>query len=612
MCGIVGSISRSNSESFALAVDAMKHRGPDAAVIEHWELEGWRVSLGHRRLSILDLSEAANQPFTSECGNFTLIFNGEIYNHNDLRELLTAKGNRFRTRSDTEVLLAGLIYEGISFLAKANGMFAVALLDRRNRRLLLARDPFGIKPLYVSRNDDGGLIFASEMQALALAAGVTLVPDEAVFSEFLLNGFVYEPSSGFRGVEKVPPGSVVEFSLADAQVHHRRFYNPLTAPPKRESLDTLLTRQIGLEIEADVPVGVFFSGGIDSSVLVAACPRDLEAFFVDYGDEQIGDLQYAEAIAAKFKVPLKRVHHRSETLTADGIIEEFREVARGTEEPISDYTYLATRAISRLAREAGYKVMLSGMGGDELFAGYPRHAVAKYWHALRLAGRGLGVGAELLKRLPRLSKRAGRLKAYLGAPDFAQAYTALVGYFSAEEVSQMTGSHQGVEDAFDRIRTLLSPVRERSALRQAMYLDRFGFLAHNLTVTDRASMAESIEVRVPLLNAAAEAFVWGETDRELVRGLSGKLPLKAYLERHLPKQLIYRPKVGFNPPLDGRIAKIGKDRCVDLITKGRIANVVDPSVTRPWVFEHFEGRANNTYRLWQLIYFSLWLDEWQR
>ena len=589
----------------------MQHRGPDAAAIEDYNIAEWSITFGHRRLSIVDLSDAANQPFTSDDGAFTLIFNGEIYNHLALRQGLIAQGHRFRTRSDTEVLLTGLIQEGTSFLKKANGMFALALLDRRQRKLTLARDAFGIKPLYVHRRDDGGLAFASEIRSLAIAGEIALKPDETCLAEFLLNGFLYEPSSGFQGIEKVLPGTVLTFDLDSHQVTSHPFHDPLAEKPNHESLETLLRRQIELEKEADVPVGVFFSGGIDSSVLVSAAPRPIEAFFVDYGEEQGGDAHYAEAIAAKLDVPLKRAYHRAEALTADGIIEEFREVARGTEEPISDYTYIATRQISRLAREAGYKVMLSGMGGDELLAGYPRYVAAQYWPMLRRFGKAPMWGADLLALRASWSKRAGRLKAFLAAQDFVEAYTALVGYFTADEVIQMTGSRTSVDAAFQRMRTLLAPLEGRSSLRKAMHLDRHGFLAHNLTVTDRASMSESIEVRVPLLNIALESFVAGRPDNALMRGRSGKLPLKGYLEEYLPKDLTHRPKVGFNPPLDGRISKMGRDRSLDIITTGRIAAILDPNIIKTWIDEHFEGRANHTYRLWQLIYLSLWLNEWQ-
>lgn len=610
MCGIVGSVSRSRRENFGQAVNAMQHRGPDASVIEQHDVDGWAISLGHRRLSIVDLSNAANQPFTSTCGNFTLIFNGEIYNHTELRVALVAQGYRFRTRSDTEVLLAGLMQEGVSFLSKANGMFALALLDKPRRRLTLARDPFGIKPLYLHRHDDGGIAFASELKSLSLAADLSLQPDRAYLSEFLLNGFLYEPASGFLNVEKVPPGAALELDLARQAFTAHRFHNPLARRSIEGDLGSRLTHQMGLEIEADVPVGVFFSGGIDSSVLVAAAPRKVEAFFVDYGDQQSGDSYYAEAVAGALGVTLRTVEHRLESASADDIITEFRQVARGTEEPISDYTYVATRAISRLARESGYKVMLSGMGGDELMAGYPRHAAASRWPKLRWAGRGLGFGADILAKFPSWEKRAGRLKAFLAADDFAEAYTALVGYFTAEEVSRMTGLEHGHALALDRIRSLLTPVQGQSALRQAMFLDRYGFLAHNLTVTDRASMAESIEVRVPLLNPDLEAFVLDLPDSALIRGRSGKLPLKSFLKHRLPNRLINRPKVGFNPPLDGRITKIGRERCTEILTSGKISGIIDPTVIGPWISEHFDGRANHSYRLWQLIYLSLWLDEW--
>lgn len=174
----------------------------------------------------------------------------------------------------------------------------------------------------------------------------------------------------------------------------------------------------------------------------------------------------------------------------------------------------------------------------------------------------------------------------------------------------MTGSSQDGHAALDRVRTLLEPVRGRSALRQAMFLDRHGFLSHNLTVTDRASMSESIEVRVPLLNTGLEAFIASERDSALVKGRSGKLPLKRYLEQRLPHDHIHRPKVGFNPPLDGRIAKLGQGLCQELITTGKLAGYIDPTVTLRWIEEHFSRHANNTYRLWQLIYLNLWLESW--
>ncbi len=608
MCGIVGSISRRERENFSRAVEVLHHRGPDAGANDDYQVAGWHVSLGHRRLSILDLTSKADQPFVSDCGNFILIYNGEIYNHASLRASLTAAGHIFRTRSDTEVLLKGIAAEGLGFLQKLNGMFAFAVLDKARQRLILARDPFGIKPLYLSRGDDGGLSFASELKSLALLADGPLELDTSRVSEFLLNGFLYEPASGFSGIEKVPPGCAFEFDLTTMAMTLHRYHDPLTQPTAASALDILLKQQVALEMEADVRVGVFFSGGIDSAALVAAAPREVQAFFVDYGHDQRGDARYVQEVAAALNTPLHRAFHEQQDISSQAIIDEFSEVALGTEELVSDYTYIATRVLSRCAKEAGFKVMLSGMGGDELFAGYPRHLAVRYWSLSRQAGTSLQLVAHMLRRVPSWSKRASRLNSFLAAPDFAQAYTSLVGYFSLDEVAAMTGSRQGGDAALGRVRTLLEPVRDQSALRQALYLDRHGFLAHNLTVTDRASMAESIEVRVPLLNPQIEGFARSLEDKELLRGRKGKLPLRAYLEQKLPAHQINRPKTGFNPPLDGRIRKLGRGLCEELVTTGPIAQYLDPAITRRWVRDHFDGESNHTYRIWQMIYFRLWLD----
>lgn len=609
MCGIAGTVSMQGTDGVKRALAALRHRGPDAGALTEHTVAGREVCLGHRRLSIIDLSDAANQPLLSASGNLEIVYNGEIYNHGELRAALIQDGCTFRTRSDTEVLLNGIELEGIPFLRRLNGMFAFALLDKRTGRLILARDPFGIKPLYFRVAPDGALAFASEVRALRLASGQPIAMDPDALSEFLLNGFIYEPKSGFAGVEKIAPGCALEVDLSTLRLVHHRYHDPLSGAVPDSTLDDLLSRQVGLELQADVPVGVFFSGGIDSSVVVAAAPRGVDAFFVDYGEEQSGDARYATDVAAALNTPLHRTHHRHENVSVQQILDEFREVARGTEELISDFTFVATRIISRYAREAGYKVMLSGMGGDEVFAGYPRHVAADHWSAIRALRSPLKLGSGALRRLPGWSKKVDRFAAALRAEDFAKAYTALVGYYSVNDVAAMTGSERGGETALERLRTMLQPVKDRSWLRQAMYLDRYGFLAHNLTVTDRASMAESIEVRVPLLNPRIESLAWSLPDSALLRGGKGKLPLRRFLAKHLPAEQVDRRKIGFNPPLDGRIRKLGRGLCEDLVTTGPIADHLDRGWMKALVADHFEGRANHTYRLWQLIYFRLWLEE---
>lgn len=613
MCGIVGRVSRAipgvPAGSLAAALQAMHHRGPDASAEETLRVGDWNVGLGHARLSILDLSTEANQPLASGSGEQLIVFNGEIYNHAALREELRAQGLALRTRSDTEVLLAGISHRGTDWLPRLNGMFAFALLDKARQQLLLARDPFGIKPLYFCRSADGGLAFASEIRALGLAAGRKPEADPGCLAEFLLNGFLYEPASGFRDIHKLMPGEAMSLDLRSMQLQTWRFHDPLTQAATAGGFEDLLQAQMRLEVQADVPVGVFFSGGMDSSVLAAAAPPGAHGLFVHYGETASDDSVHAPAIARELGLALQTAVQDEAELSPAAIIDEFRAVARGTEEPISDFTYSATQLLSRFARQAGFKVMLSGMGGDELFAGYPRQWAARRWEALHRLQTPIQWSVHLLRRSPSWAKRADRLAAFAAAARFSEAYCGLVGYFSAGEVTRLLGSRAGADACFDRLDTLLQPVRHHSLLRQALVLDRHGYLAHNLTVTDRASMAESIEVRVPLLNTALEAHARELPDQALVQGNRGKLPLRQYLHGKLPRQLVDRRKVGFNPPLDGRIRRLGRERCADLIGGSALAWALDTRPALGWVEEHFRGERNHTYRIWQLIYLGMWLDE---
>lgn len=609
MCGIVGRIARHPLPSLAPALQAMAHRGPDAQDEVHMEVANMHVQLGHRRLSILDLSNAANQPFQSGDGQQAIIFNGEIYNHHVLRQKLQAAGEAFRTRSDTEVLLNGWRAEGFNFLPKLNGMFAFAVLDRHSERLVLVRDPFGIKPLYVAQLDDGGIAFASELRSLAHLLGRRLKPAPGATAEFLLNGFLYEPQSGFIGVEKLMPGCALEVNLRTLQKQLHRYHDHLERNPPAGSISALIEDELRLEVEADVPVGVFFSGGVDSSVLAAGAPRSVHSFLVDYGNGDDGDSSAARAVAHTLGLHLEVAEHHDSGVTAQSVLDEFRAVAVGTEEPISDYTFAATRMLSRRAREAGFKVMLSGMGGDELFAGYPRYQAAMHWPKLHRWRMPVSAAAQVMRRMPRWSKRADRLAWFAQSSTFGRAYTSLVGYFSGHEVIRLLGTSSDVQASYDRIDALLDPVRDRSILQQCAHLDRFGFLAHNLTVTDRASMAESIEIRVPLLCTAIENHARSLPDEVLIRGGQGKLPLKEYLLPKLGSALVNRPKVPFNPPLDGRIRQVGAERLMSELRAGTIGGVIDLSVVQGWVTEHFQRRADHTYRLWQLLYFNYWLGE---
>lgn len=608
MCGIAGLVSSTSNEDFHRAIAVMAHRGPDAGAVQCYRYGSSHVYFGHRRLSILDLTNDANQPFSSKCGRYKLIFNGEIYNHVELRNQLSSRGVRFTTRSDTEVLLNGMITQSHDFIAKMNGMFAFAFLDLKSGKLTLARDPFGIKPLYYYQSREKTITFASELKSIAALAEKELSPDRDLFAEFFLNGFLYEPNSGYKNVNKVRPGHFLEIDLLKRAITETEYYNSVAFDSNNKSITDVLMDQVNLEVVSDVKTGLFFSGGIDSSVLAASSHTRLEALYVEYGEENIGDSRYVDLVADELDLDVQRVHHVIDTVTTQNIVDEFNAVAQGTEEPISDYTYIATQAISRQARQLGYKVMLSGMGGDEFFAGYPRHLIASKWHLTKRIGPSLSDLTRVLEYAPSWQKRSSRLSSFLTAKTFPEAYTSLVGYFSREEVEIMLGSHDDSANFYARINEVLSPIRDQSPLRQALRLDRFGYLSHNLTVTDRASMAESIEVRVPLVSSAIDKFSRTIPDSELLKFRAGKLPLKHFLSDKLSSNLISRPKTGFNPPLDARIAKLGPGICTELICTKQMSTQIDMGFCRKLIDDHFNHRRNNTYKIWQLVYFSLWLN----
>ena len=613
MCGIAGFVARARSDRLESALTSMRHRGPDASGVYEVQHGEFNIGFGHVRLSILDLTDSANQPFRSNHDQFALIFNGEIYNHCALRNELTSQGRLFKTRSDTEVLLAAYEAWGTECLGRLEGMFAFALLDRYRGKILFGRDPLGIKPLYLMGDVlENGLFFASEIRGLRAFALEKLKCDPTIFAEFLLNGFLYEPRTGYVGVRKLFPGDALELDLSSGESRQWSFYDPLVRSDSKD-LNSLIQESLHLQSLADVKVGLFFSGGIDSAVLAAASEEPLMGLHAVYsGGKQSSstDTTYARQVASALKLEVEEIIHSASPMDPDGIIAEFRSVARGTEEPISDYTYIASEMISEMARGRSFKVMLSGMGGDELFGGYPRYLPVLY-------SRYLGVFKPLMtkylrsviRRIPSWAKKADRFSRFIAEPDFGMAYTNLIGYFGTSEVAAMLGSSYGIDLFHERISALLSNVRSYSPLKKAMFLDRYGFLAHNLMVTDKSSMAKSIEVRVPLMSRDLAAFGFNTRDSALISWWRTKRPLRQFLSHRLQRNLVHRPKVGFNPPLDDKIAILGSHRIHEVLTGPIISSVINPSFVSVLIREHFDGEANHTYRLWQLLYFSLWLEE---
>jgi len=610
MCGIAGIAGLIDFQRMRSALSALSHRGPDARHQRTDYVGRTVVSLGHARLSILDLTSAADQPFASPDGRYVVVFNGEIFNHLELRSQLAAKGARFRSRSDTEVLLAAYGAHGAGALEKLEGMFAFAILDRERQEIFAARDPFGIKPFYYSIGTDR-FAFASEIPALESLCQRKFRPDRGALAEFLLNGFIYEPGTGRCDVRKLPPGGWLCLHLPSLSVEVGTYCSPLEQEQgNADDLAAHLERAMALQVEADVPVGIFFSGGIDSSLLLSASPRPIDAILVDFSREGAhADRAIAVQVAQKLGAELRVVEHAPAAEgRADSVLEEFSMVARGPDEPISDFTFAASSLISRCARDRGFKVMISGMGGDELFGGYPRYIAARYWSSLRRVSPLVGACVRGLRVMPAWARKADRLLEFSRADDFLSAYTQLVGYFSVAEVDALVGRRGAADISLNRLAVIDAAAAGRSWQQRAMHLDRYGYLPHNLCVADKSSMAHGLEVRVPFLTRPIARWAMGQSDRALVERGVGKLPLRRLLSARLPRGVTNRPKVGFNPPLDRKIDVIGEINLRDLLTGGSLAGLLDTDLIGRWIGEHFAHQRDHTYRLWQLCYLRLWLD----
>lgn len=606
MCGLSGYISVSGDKNLEQSLEAIAHRGPDASGIWRTHCDAAYLGLGHARLSILDLTENANQPFIKK--NYTLVFNGEIYNYQEIRHELQQLGVHFKTQSDTEVILESYVAWGINCIARFEGMFAFVLVDIEKNEVILARDRLGIKPLYYCHNQDG-IIFSSEIKGLAPLKEKAIRIDTNQFAEFFLNGWLYEPKTGFHEVEKIPPGHYFIYNLTENKLNNIEYFNSLEGPYLPQNPLNLITESYQLQSLADVKVGLFFSGGIDSSVLAIAAKGKIDGLFIKYDDiKGSEEAFFAEGIANHLDMSLETIPMHTPADNPQLILDEFRKVASATEEPISDFTFLATERIAAKARAQGYKVMLSGMGGDELFAGYPRYFLMKNRQVLALLSVFVKLLAPVLRKTSFLSKKLDRLLRFATQTNFFKAYTSLIGYYSPKEINRLLKNKQACESFWQWGEQTLKKINHLSPLKKALYLDRIGFLSHNLMVTDKASMLHAIEVRVPLLSNKLLDFSINAQDTSLIDNRNSKKPLLKILSQILPPSLLQKKKVGFNPPLDDKINCLGKDLILQTLNTGPIASICDMHLIHEIVNNHFSKTRNETYKIWQLIYFNFWLE----
>lgn len=612
MCGIFGYISKSGELNMEPAKEVLRHRGPDAnGTYLHTSAGGLTTGIGHVRLSIIDLDPRSNQPFESTDGRYVMAFNGEIYNYQSLRKELVELGVEFQTQGDTEVLFYWLQKFGTDRLNELEGMFAVSFLDKKEGMLLLIRDQLGIKPLYYTSTEDG-LFYSSEIKALWTFPGVQKTLDRELIAEYLLNGFIYEPETGFEGVQKVFPGSYLTINTNSGEHSVTRYWTSNATPTNApHDFQKLVDDSIQKHTISDVPVGLFFSGGIDSTVILVSVDESVRSMTVqseesEYKDAGISsDYDYAMKIGKILNRDIESIPLAEDISTNEDFLKAVRTTASENEELMYDFTYISSKMLSFKARERNRIVVLSGMGADELFGGYPRYQLVKYKGFFKLIAPIVNL---TLNRVSWFSKKIGRFNSFMKENHFGLAYSSLVGVFSKDEVGALLKDQSGIHRFSSKISSLLNEVDGASPLKKAMYLDRFGFLSHNFLVADKSSMQASIEMRVPLVTKSLAEAVWNTSEQKLVKGRVRKMPLVDILMKFIPKEIIFRKKAGFNPPLDGYVKKLGREGLKSEFHRGMLKEVADLALVDQWVEEHFNGEKNHTYRLYQLLHLSAWLD----
>lgn len=600
------------------------HRGPDGSGLYVNKTAG--IGLGHTRLSILELSPLGHQPMLSDDGQVALVFNGEIYNFRELRKELKVKGYFFRGCSDTEVLLNLYLDQGEAMLTHLNGIFAFAVWDGRKRSLFLARDAVGVKPLYYAESG-GQFSFASEIKALLHLAPEARVLDQVALHRYL--SFLWCPGEGtpLKSVRKLAPGHAMVVRNGQIERRWRWYQLPAMLPvdPLRDqqaaikSTAAQLKRAVTRQMVADVPVGAFLSGGLDSSAVVALAREqkpDIHCFTIEAkGGQEAGatdDLPYARKVAKHLGVPLDVVQIEASRMAGD-----LEQMVAQLDEPLADPAPLNVLYISRLAREQGIKVLLSGAGGDDLFTGYRRHralSLERYWRWLPLRVRRAlsGLGGRLDQR----QAWARRLAKVLDGVAL-EGDVRLVNYFRWAGEQRLRALYTpvfrqalGEEDAAAPMLDFLQQMPQGTeSLERMLALEQRFFLAdHNLTYTDKMSMAAGVEVRVPFLDPELVELAAHIPSSFKQKGAEGKWVLKKAMEPYLPQEVIYRPKTGFGAPLRRWMCHDLRELLGDLLSEEslRRRGLFDPAAVQQLIAGNDSGRVDASYTLLSLLCIEIW------
>jgi asparagine synthase (glutamine-hydrolysing) len=646
MCGISGifSLTHSRAELGHISQkmrDVINYRGPDSAGA--WECSEVPLALGHRRLAILDLTPEGHQPMRSSSGRFTIVFNGEVYNYQQLRSELEPIGAVFRSNSDTEVLLAAFEHYGVeAAVHKFNGMFALAVYDAEHRSLTLMRDRLGVKPLYYAVMP-WGCAFASELKSFREISGVEWAVSKDSTALMLRYGYVPQPHTIYEGIYKLLAGSILSISLENFKEESSQFSpfiqkklescaprqywsveNAVTQAQNNiwrgsyeegvNELETLLLDSVRLRMVADVPLGAFLSGGIDSSLVVALMQKQsttpVKTFTVGFREDGFNEAQYAKEVAEHLGT-----EHTEVFLEAKDAYSIIPQLPAMFDEPFADSSQIPTYLVAKIAREH-VTVSLSGDGGDEFFAGYSRfEAASRIWNKLdkipykiRQLGSALSARASIeLKNSIFGSARAGKLERFASlaqAKTCSQLYSLIMSCHD-ESTTLVPGAKNLGLLANDK------DLCVKDIVDVMMYMDTVSYLPDDILVkVDRATMAVSLEAREPLLDYRLLELAWRFPQEWKLKDGKGKLILRSVLHRYVPSTLIDRPKMGFSVPVGEWLKGPLRSWAEDLLSPEKLqrSGTLSTKVVRNLWESHIKSEYNRSALLWNILMYQAWQD----
>ncbi|MFP5080830.1 asparagine synthase (glutamine-hydrolyzing) [Pedobacter sp. JCM 36344] len=640
MCGFVGFLSDENFDEGLIRQmgEAIAHRGPDGA--GYWHSSNSGLSFCHRRLSIIDLSEAGTQPMESKTGRYIVAFNGEIYNYKTIKAELEKQGvSNWDGHSDTEIFLAGFELWGIeATLEKMTGMFAIALWDTAEKELYLIRDRMGEKPLYFGWQGSS-FLFASELKALHPHPEFKKEICMEALSDFFKYNYVPSGTSIYKGIQKLTPGTFCKVSLKNKEVKHFTYWdlkskiqnrdiNLISVEENINNLETLLKSAISNQMLADVPLGAFLSGGVDSSAIVAlmqtVSSKPVKTFSMGFNE-----LGYDEAVYAKKVANYLGTDHTEMYVSAEEAMGVIPNLADIYDEPFADSSQIPTYLVSKLAR-ANVTVSLSGDAGDELFSGYNRYLmINNIWAKLSKVPNGIrkGLGKILLSqnvetldfiykmidpaipkkyRLNNFGDKMHKIASKIDATTDSELYDSFISHWDTREIMAVPSKS---------IIFSLDELQDMSFIEKMMYADAKNYLPDDILVkVDRASMANSLETRVPFLDHRVVEFAWNLPMNLKIKDGKGKWILREVLYRHVPKELIERPKMGFGIPLDNWLRGPLKEWATDLLSEDSLNKhqFLNTQNVQKKLKEHISGKRNWQHLLWDVLMFQSWYNKYHQ